>query len=76
MDQVTFGFYSSLGCKFGASPAEIKKAFRKQSLRLHPDRNPGDDEAKDKFQQVNSAYSCLSEPPRRAMYDAMFRMRC
>ena len=61
---------------FGASPDEIKKAFRKLSLKLHPDRNPDNDDAKDKFQRVNEAYACLSDKGKRDGYDALFRMRC
>ena len=53
MASVEFGFYNALGCKFDATPDEMKKAFRKLSLKLHPDRNPGDDEAKNKFQRVS-----------------------
>ncbi|KOO24622.1 chaperone protein [Chrysochromulina tobinii] len=76
MEKVTFGFYHALGVTFDADEQAIKKAFRKLSLKLHPDRNPGDESAKDKFQIVNSSYACLSETPRREQYDAMFRMRC
>ena len=76
MASVEFGFYNALGCKFDATPDEMKKAFRKLSLKLHPDRNPGDDEAKNKFQRVNEAHTCLSDEAERQKYDAVFRMRC
>lgn len=56
----TFGFYNALGVTFASSADDIKKAFRKLSLRLHPDRNPSD-EAKDMFQNVNMAHACLSD---------------
>lgn len=76
MESVDFGFYAVLNCTFGSTADELKKAFRKASLKLHPDRNPGDEEAKNKFQKVNSAFACLSDAVKRAEYDSIFRMRC
>jgi curved DNA-binding protein CbpA len=72
----TFGFYHALGMTFDATPEALKKAFRKASLKCHPDRNPGDDAAKVRFQQINTAHTCLCDPVKRAEYDAVIRMRC
>jgi DnaJ-class molecular chaperone len=76
MEHVTQGFYHCLGVPFDADATAIKKAFRKLSLKLHPDRNREDESAKDKFQLVNSAYACLSDEARRKQYDSIFHMRC
>ena len=73
---ITFGYYAELGCSFDVTPDALKKAFRKASLRWHPDRNPGDEAAKERFQRANMAHACLSDAARRAEYDAIFRMRC
>jgi molecular chaperone DnaJ len=62
-------FYSVLGLEKGASDDEIKKAFRKQALKYHPDRNPGDHEAEEKFKELNEAYQVLSDPQKKAQYD-------
>ena len=71
-----FGYYHILGCNFDATPEEIRKKFRKLSLKLHPDRAPGDEHAKEAFQNINTAHRCLSDAAQRAEYDAVFRMRC
>jgi len=62
-------YYDQLGLSKGASSAEIKKAFRKKAMELHPDRNKGDDTAEAKFKDVNEAYDCLKDPDKKAAYD-------
>lgn len=62
--------YDTLGVPQTASADEIKRAFRAASLKLHPDRNPGDPTATAKFQSITAAYNVLSDPQKRAMYDA------
>ena len=61
--------YEVLGVPHGASEDEIKKAFRKMALKYHPDRNPDDKEAEEKFKEVNEAYSVLSDPDKKQKYD-------
>lgn len=62
-------YYEVLGLKKGASEDEIKKAFRKMALKYHPDKNPGDKTAEEKFKEVNEAYSILSDPEKKKLYD-------
>lgn len=62
-------YYASLGIEKGASDDEIKKAFRKQAIKYHPDKNQGDDAAEAKFKEVNEAYQVLSDSEKRARYD-------
>ena len=62
-------YYEVLGLQKGASEDEIKKAFRKMAMKYHPDRNPGDKEAEEKFKEVNEAYSVLSDPDKKSKYD-------
>ena len=62
-------FYEVLGLKKGASEAEIKKAFRKKAMEYHPDRNPGDKAAEEKFKEINEAYSILSDADKKDKYD-------
>jgi molecular chaperone DnaJ len=62
-------YYDVLGCKKGAPPTEIKAAYRKLAMELHPDRNPGDHTAEVKFKEINEAYDILKDDQRRAAYD-------
>lgn len=62
-------FYSILGVKKDATAEEIRRAFRKKAITLHPDRNPGNREATDKFKNVTEAYQVISDPDKRSKYD-------
>ncbi len=62
-------YYETLGCKKGASAAEIKTSFRKMAMELHPDRNPDDHTAEVKFKEINEAYDVLKDDQKRAAYD-------
>lgn len=61
--------YEVLGVKKTASQQEIRKAYHKMALRLHPDKNNGDEEAKEKFQQLQKVISIIGDEEKRALYD-------
>jgi peptidyl-prolyl cis-trans isomerase B (cyclophilin B) len=63
-------YYKTLGIEPNASAESIKKAYREQAHRYHPDRNPDDRDASDKFREIQKAYETLSDPAKRAAYDA------
>lgn len=62
-------YYKVLGVEKGASAEEIKKAYRKNAMKYHPDRNPGDKTAEEKFKELGEAYEVLSDDEKRARYD-------
>jgi curved DNA-binding protein len=64
-------YYKILGVPRGASADEIKKVYRTLAKKYHPDRNPGDKQAEDRFKQINEAYQVLSDPQKRARYDQL-----
>ena len=62
-------FYEVLGVERSASKEEIKKAYRKLAMKYHPDRNPGDAAAEEKFKEIQKAYDILSDEEKKAAYD-------
>ncbi len=62
-------FYEVLGVDKSASDDDIKRAFKKLALKYHPDRNQGDEEAEERFKEINEAYQVLSDPEKRQRYD-------
>jgi len=62
-------YYEVLGISREASDQELKSAYRREAMKHHPDRNPGDHSAEEKFKQASEAYQVLSDPDKRAVYD-------
>ena len=62
-------YYEVLGVDKSASADDIKKAYRKLAMKYHPDRNPGDKTAEEKFKEVGEAYAVLSDADKKAKYD-------
>ena len=62
-------FYGILGVSRSSSTNQIKKAYRRLAKEMHPDRNPDDPDANEKFQELSSAYEALSDPEKRKLYD-------
>jgi curved DNA-binding protein len=64
-------YYKILGVDRNANKEEIKRAYRKLALKTHPDRNPGDSKAEEKFKEINEAYQVLSDPEKRSRYNQL-----
>ena len=64
-------YYELLGVDRNASDSEIKKAYRKLAVKFHPDKNPGDNSAEEKFKEISSAFEILKDPDKRRKYDQL-----
>lgn len=62
-------YYEVLGVKKGATMDEIKRAYRKLAVKYHPDKNPGDKQAEERFKEINEAYAVLSDPKKKEQFD-------
>ena len=62
-------YYDVLGVNKGASPDELKSAYRKLAVKYHPDKNPGDSKAEEKFKEASEAYGILSDKEKKQNYD-------
>jgi DnaJ-class molecular chaperone len=64
-------YYGTLGVSRDADKKEIRRAFRRLARKHHPDVNPDDSEAEERFKEINEAYEVLSDPEKRAKYDQL-----
>ena len=64
-------YYEVLGVQRNVDNAELKKAYRRLAMEYHPDQNPDDDQAAEKFKELTEAYAVLSDPHRKAQYDSV-----
>jgi curved DNA-binding protein len=64
-------YYKILGVERNASEEDIRKAYRKMAMQYHPDRNPDDKQAEERFKEINEAYQVLNDPKKRAHYDRL-----
>ena len=64
-------YYQVLGVERSANADAVRKAYRKLAMQFHPDRNPGNKQAEEKFKEINEAYQVLSDPQKRARYDQL-----
>src|SRR6266404_8145100 len=71
MATATKDYYALLGVKKSASTEEIRKAFRKLARKYHPDVNPGDKSAEEKFKEISEANDILTDPKKRKIYDQL-----
>ena len=62
-------YYELLNIPRDANDDQIKKSYRKLAMKYHPDKNPDNPEAEEKFKKINEAYTCLSDPEKRKDYD-------
>ncbi|XP_038607185.1 dnaJ homolog subfamily C member 5G [Tachyglossus aculeatus] len=69
LSRVGESLYVVLGLQKGAAPEDVKKAYRKLALKFHPDKNPEDPGAAERFKEINAAHATLSDPERRRLYD-------
>ena len=64
-------YYAVLGVRRDADETELKRAYRQLALRYHPDKNPGDPQAEERFKEISEAYAVLSDPEKRARYERL-----
>src|ERR1700758_3979939 len=62
-------YYEVLGVGKTSTPDDVKKAYRKLAIQFHPDKNPGDKKAEERFKELSEAYEVLSDPQKKQMYD-------